>query len=96
MQQAAVSDVCNFATVGLYMVNTGQRRLKPKTYDEVSSLIGAGKESGWMSVHLVLQSGRSAIFCLSTQSVPELICEQDRHLSSYSSFMYLNRTRTYT
>ncbi len=32
-----------------------------------------------MSVHLVLESGRSAVFRLSSQSLPELICEEDRH-----------------
>lgn len=54
-----------------------------KTHDEVSSLVGAGEQSGWMSVHLVLESGRSAILCLSSQSLPELVCERDRHSSSY-------------
>lgn len=68
-----------------------QRKLQPKTYDEVSSLIGAGKESGWMSVHLVLKSGRRAVFCLSSQSLPELICKDHRCTSSYYSFMYYNR-----
>lgn len=58
------------------------------TYDEVSSLIGAGKESRWMSVHLVLKSGRSAIFCLSTECIPEVICEQDGRISS-NYYLYL-------
>lgn len=56
-------------------------------YDEVSSLVGAGEESGWVSVHLVLESGRSAIFCLSSQSLPELICEEDGHTSGYYSVL---------
>lgn len=59
---------------------TQQREIKKEAYDEVSSLIGAGEESGWMSFHLVLESGRSAIFCLSSQSVPELICEEDTQI----------------
>lgn len=68
--------------------------LKPKTYDEVSSLIGAGEESGWMTVHLVLESGRSAVFCLTSQSLPELICEDHRHTSSYNSFTYFRENKT--
>lgn len=53
-------------------------KLKARTYNEVSGLIGADEESGWMSVHLVLESGRSAISCLSAQSIPELGCMEDR------------------
>lgn len=54
--------------------------LEEATYDEVAGLVGAGEESGWMSVHLVLESGWSAIFGFSSQNLPELICEEKRHI----------------
>lgn len=46
-----------------------------KTHNEVSGLIGAGKESGRVGVHLVPESGGSAVLCLPAEGVPEFICE---------------------
>lgn len=51
-----------------------------RTYDEVPGLIGAGEEPGWMSVHLVLEPGGRAVFCFATQSPPELICQEVKHI----------------
>lgn len=44
-----------------------------EAYNKVPGLIGAGKESWWVSVHLVLEPGGGAVFCLPAQSGPELI-----------------------
>lgn len=74
--------------------NSSQNRTKPiqqekKTYYKVSSLIGTSKETGWMSIHLVLESSGGAILHLSTQSLPELICKRQKHfkLSQPSNFV---------
>lgn len=49
-------------------------RCNYQPYDEVPGLVGAGEESGRMSVHLVFEPGGSAVVCLPAESVPELVC----------------------
>lgn len=43
------------------------------THYEASCLVGAGKEAGWMSHHLVLQPHGGTVFRLSSQSLPKII-----------------------
>lgn len=54
------------------------------TYNEVACLVGAGKESGWVGVHLVLQTGGGAILSLASQRLPEIIyTSQAQEVSHY-------------
>lgn len=66
-----------------------------QTYDKVSGLIGAGKESGRVSVHLVLESGGGAIFCFASQNPPELICNDKRETSTFTVCEFKAKRRVY-
>lgn len=52
---------------------------------EISSLVGAGKQPGRMSFHLVLQPSRPTVVLLPPQRIPESIC--NRGWSVYGSSM---------
>lgn len=78
--------------------NSSQNRTKPiqqekKTYYKVSSLIGTSKETGWMSIHLVLESSGGAILRLSTQSLPELICKTTETLQAITTIRICKRAK---
>lgn len=62
-----------------------------QTYDKVPGLVGAGEESRRVSVHLVLESGGGAIFCLTSQRTPELICNDEREPSTFLVWEFKKR-----